>query len=232
MYKNVRHLYSFVIQIPPPYNVIRKMMMKPSSYLFVLFVFISCLAYAQDNDIPGADLPKAFKPFTVYQDKGSPNRFVPSGYMPTGECIKLDDAWRENCQEGKSCIKINYDIPCSLKGRHWAGIYWLNPADNWGDRKGGYNLTGAKKLVFWARGESGDEKIAEFRVGGVGQGREYPDSDTATIGPVMLSKQWKEYEIDLRDKDLAYISGGFAWVANVDDNPSTCIFYLDNVHFE
>ena len=90
----------------------------------------------------------------------------------------------------------------------------------------------AKKLTFWARGEAGGEKIAEFRIGGVGQGRDYPDSDTASIGPVILSKQWKEYEIDLRGKDLTYISGGFAWFANVDDNPSACTFYLDNIRFE
>jgi hypothetical protein len=204
-----------------------------ASLLLLLFLFISCMASAQDSDIPGeGHSSKIFKPFFVYQDKGSLNRFVPSGYMPTGECIKMDDAWKDNCQESKSCIKAEYDVACSLKGRHWAGIYWLNPADNWGDRKGGYNLTGAKKLIFWARGENGGERIAEFRLGGVGQGREYPDSDTASIGPVILSKQWKEYEIDLRGKDLTYISGGFAWIANVDDNPSSCTFYLNNIRYE
>lgn len=200
--------------------------------MFILFVFISLAAHAQEGDNSGQEQAKSFKPFVVYQDKGSLNRFVPSGYMPTGECLKMDDAWKDNCQEGKTCIKNIYDVDCSLKGRHWAGVYFLHPADNWGDRKGGYNLTGAKKLVFWARGEKGTEKIAEFRVGGVGQGRDYPDSDTASIGPVLLSAQWKEYEIDLRDKDLSSISGGFAWIANVDDNPSSCTFYLDHIRYE
>ena len=55
---------------------------------------------------------------------------------------------------------------------------------------------------------------------------------TASIGPVILSQQWKEYEIDLRGKDLTYISGGFAWTANVDDNPSSCTFYLGNIRYE
>ncbi len=182
--------------------------------------------------IPGEEKTKPFKPFVVYQDKGSLNRFVPSGYMPTGECIKMDDAWRDNCHENTSCIKVVYDTGCSLKSRRWAGVYWLNPADNWGDRKGGYNLTGARRLVFWARGEAGGERIAEFRLGGVGNGREYPDSDTASIGPVILSKEWKEYAIDLRDKDLTYISGGFAWIANTDDNPSSCVFYLAHIRYE
>ena len=155
------------------FPLFRKIIMKLSSSSpcsFFLFLF-SCRAHAQDSDISGEDQPKAFKPFIVYQDKGSFNRFVPSGYMPTGECIRMNDAWKDDCEEGKSCIKVQYDVTCSLKGRHWAGVYWLNPADNWGDRKGGYNLTGAKKLIFWARGENGGEKIAEFRIGGVGQGR-------------------------------------------------------------
>ena len=173
-----------------------------------------------------------FNPFVVYKDKGLPFRFTPSGYMPDGQCLTLNDVWQENCHEGKSCIKVIYDIPCSLEGRQWAGIYWLNPPDNWGDRKGGYNLTGAQRLVFWAKGEKGAEVIEEFKVGGVGSMKEYPDSDSASIGPVILMHEWREYIIDLRGKDLSYISGGFAWVANVNSNPEACTFYLDNIRFE
>ncbi len=176
--------------------------------------------------------PKPFKKFIVYQEKGSLNRFTPSGYMPDGKCIKMNDAWVQNCQEGKSCIKVEYDVPCSLNNRLWAGVYWLNPADNWGDRKGGYNLMGAKKLVFWARGENGGEQVAEFKMGGVGMNRDFPDSDSAAIGPVILSKDWREYSIDLRGRDLSYISGGFAWVASTQDNADACVFYLDDIHYE
>ena len=175
---------------------------------------------------------KPFKRFNVYQDKMSMNRYVASGYMPTGECIKMDDAWSEQCKEGKTCVKVVYDTACSAKSRGWAGVYWLNPADNWGDRKGGYNLTGAKKLVFWARGAQGGEQIAEFKFGGVGSNHSYPDSDTGGIGPVILSKDWREYSIDLHDKDLTYISGGFAWIANAQSNPDSCTFFIDDIHFE
>ena len=175
---------------------------------------------------------KPFKEFVVYRDKSGPNHFVPSGYMPDGQCLKQIDTWQENCEQGKTCIKATYDIPCSIKGRGWAGVYWLNPADNWGDRKGGFNLSGAKKLVFWARGEKGGETIAEFKIGGVGISREYPDSDTVGIGPVILSKSWKEYSIDLRGRDLTYISGGFAWVANTENNSESCTFYIDDIRYE
>ncbi|MEI8011036.1 MAG: hypothetical protein WCI27_00955 [Candidatus Omnitrophota bacterium] len=173
-----------------------------------------------------------FEPFVVYQDKISRNKYTPSGYMPTGDCLSLDDAWQHDVKEGKTCARVVYDVACSKEGRKWAGMYWQNPPDNWGTRKGGYNLTGASKLVFWAKGEMGGERIEEFRIGGLGGSQMYPDSDTAVIGPVILTKEWKEYIIDLRGKDLSYISGGFAWVTNVDANPHHCTFYLDNIRFE
>ena len=194
----------------------------------VPLVLITTFALAQFEP----ETKTVFKPFIVYQDKGSQNRYTPSGYMPNGECLAMNNAWTTDCHEGKTCIKVNYDVACSTKGRHWAGVYWLNPPDNWGDKKGGFNLTGATKLTFWARGAKGGEQIAEFKVGGIGINREFPDSDTATIGPVILTNQWRQYTIDLRDKDLSTIAGGFAWVANVDDNPQECVFFLDDIRFE
>ena len=215
-----------------------------SFFIFVisLFIFSAC-SRSSSEEMKSQDHPKdsaktvvvapaSFEPFIVYQDKGSRNRFIPSGYMPTGECLLQDDAWINNCVEGKTCIKAVYDVDCSKKGRQWAGIYWLNPADNWGSKKGGYNLTGATKLFFWAKGDKGGERIEEFKVGGVGINQDYPDSDSASIGPVILTNEWKEYAIDLRGKDLSYISGGFAWAANVEFNPESCVFYLDHIRYE
>ncbi|MBF0387919.1 MAG: hypothetical protein HQL20_08710 [Candidatus Omnitrophica bacterium] len=173
-----------------------------------------------------------FTPFIVYQDKASKNRFTPSGYMPTGECIALDDGWQYDTKEGKTSVRVVYDVACSKQNRKWVGVYWQNPADNWGDRKGGYNLSGAARLSFWAKGELGGERIEEFRVGGIGANSLYPDTDSATIGPVILTNQWKQYSIDLRGKDLTHISGGFAWVANVEANPHHCTFYLDDIRYE
>src|SRR5258708_14438189 len=78
-----------------------------------------------------------FKPFSVYTDKGSrANHYVPSGFMPDGKCIKFNDAWMEGCHSEKTCIKIEYDIACSKENLKWAGVYWLNPANNWGSQKG------------------------------------------------------------------------------------------------
>lgn len=173
----------------------------------------------------------SFQPFVVYQDKGTPkNHFVASGFMPNGKCLNMDDGWKQDCYDGSSCIKIVYDIVCSREDQKWAGIYWLNPANNWGKQKGGFNLEGAQRLTFWARGEKGGERIEEFKIGGIAG--DYPDSDMAMIGPVLLTKEWREYSIDLRGKDLSYISGGFSWSTFVDVNPQECAFYIDNIQYE
>lgn len=172
-----------------------------------------------------------FKPFYVFSDKNSrQNHYVPSGFMPNGNCITFSDIWQKNCHGGKTCIKVDYDVECSRKDQKWAGVYWLNPANNWGSRKGGFNLTGAQKMTFWAKGEKGGEQIQEFTVGGVSG--DFPDTDTAMIGPVILGTQWRQYTIDLRGKDLSNIGGGFAWTTSEDVNPEDCTFYLDDIRYE
>jgi len=61
---------------------------------------------------------------------------------------------------------------------------------------------------------------------------DFPDSDMAIIGPVILTNEWRKYTIDLRGRDLSYVSGGFSWSTNVDVNPDTCMFYLDNIQYQ
>ena len=165
-------------------------------------------------------------PFYVYKDRFSKeNNYIPSGWMGDYGDIKLNENWTQNPKEGTSCIRIEYSAKRS-QGQGWAGIYWQNPANNWGNVKGGFDLRGAKKLVFYARGEKGGE-ICEFKMGGI-RG-EYSDSDTATTGVVRLTKGWKKYTIDLKDLDLSYISGGFCCVITANDNPDGAIIYLDEI---
>ncbi len=172
-----------------------------------------------------------YVPFYVYLNKGSrENHYIPSGFMPNGKCIKFNDAWLQDCHSKKTCMKVSYDVACSREDQNWGGIYWLYPANNWGNKKGGFDLTGASKLTFWAKGLEGGEQIQEFTVGGISGN--YPDSDTAVIGPVILSDRWKKYSIDLRGKDLTSISGGFAWTTSEDVNPDACVFFLDDIKFE
>ena len=168
-------------------------------------------------------------PFYVYADGSSlDNHYTPSGYMGDYGDIIIDQNYADNPYSGSSCVKINYTAKAS-QGARWAGVYWQNPPNNWGTKDGGYDLSGATKLVFWARGEDGGERIEEFKMGGIMN--EYSDSDSAGIGPVILTGDWKQYTIDLRGKDLSYIIGGFCWATNMDVNPEGAVFYLDEVKY-
>lgn len=202
--------------------------------IFLAVFLVGCEKSTQNATTPDASMQEnasGFKSFFIYKDKAaSVNHFVPSGFMPNGKCLKFDDNWKDNCYEGSSCIKVFYDVVCSQNDQKWIGVYWLNPANNWGKQKGGFNLQGAQKLTFWAKGEKGGERIEEFKVGGIGG--DFPDSDSAVMGPVILTNQWRQYTLDLRGKDLSYMSGGFSWSTSVDVNPTSCLFYLDNIQYE
>jgi hypothetical protein len=191
---------------------------------------------AQETDVPNkpvgakTNLSGTFKLFKIYTDGSSPdNHYIPSGWMGDYGDLKYNDKYLENPHSGSSSIQIVYNGQAT-QGARWAGIYWQNPPNNWGTRPGGYDLTGAKKLTFWARGDKGGERIEEFKIGGITG--EYADSDVAGIGPVVLTKDWQQYTIDLEGKDLSSISGGFCWATNLDVNPEGATFYLDDIRYE
>lgn len=169
--------------------------------------------------------------FYIYSDEGDPyNHYVESGWMGDYGDIGYDAGDTTTPYQGTTAIRIAYSAAAS-QGQGWAGIYWQHPAYNWGDRTGGFDLTGAARLTFWARGELGGEKV-QFLVGGLSG--PYPDSlqPAGTTGVVTLSNTWQQYSIDLTGADLSRIAGGFAWTATQDDNPGGATFYLDEIRFE
>ena len=169
-------------------------------------------------------------PFYVFADSRSiNNHYIPSGWMGDYGDIKYDGASKEDPYLGDTCTKIIY-TGLGAQGARWAGIYWQNPANNWGTVDAGFDLSKATKLTFWAKGAKGGERIEEFKVGG--SMGEFSDSDSASIGPVILNKEWTQYSIDLKGKDMSYIIGGFCWATNVDVNPEGATFYLDEIKFE
>jgi len=127
------------------------------------------------------------------------------------------------------CLRVTYKAS-GPKG--WAGIYWQDPPNNWGDVPGraGYDLRGATRLTFWGKGEGGGERVHEFRVGGI-VGR-YPDSDVATLSNIRLTREWKQYTIDLSKKDLRHIIAGFGLFVNKAENSGGATIYLDDILFE
>jgi hypothetical protein len=176
------------------------------------------------------DLPyRTFRTFYVFADEeDARNHYNPSGWLGDYDAIRRL-SWEDNPHSGKNCLRFRYTGQ-TPQGAGWVGVYWQNPVNNWGDVKGGFDLTGARKLSFWARGEKGGETIVRFGIGGITG--EHPDTVKAEIGPIVLTKNWREYVIDLTGRDLSYISGGFYWMTDKNSNPDGVIMYLDEIKYE
>ncbi len=174
--------------------------------------------------------PDTSIPTPAFAHVNVPDVFSPSGWMGDWGDIVLDDAFTNNYHSEPTCIKIIYSAVRS-QGKGWAGIYWLYPDKNWGDRPEGQDLTGVTALTFWARGEKGGEK-AEFKVGGI-TGK-YLDSiqPPVSTGIVVLSDRYQQYTINLAGKKLSHVIGGFCWVTSKSQNPYGCIIYLDDIKYE
>ena len=192
--------------------------------------YIDDIKFEADANLKPESKKQEMMPFYIYSDRSSAkNHFIPSGWMGDYGDIKYEGASKEDPYLGDSSIKVTYSGK-KTQGSGWAGIFWQNPANNWGNVDAGYDLSKAASLTFWAKGAKGGERIEEIKVGGI-MG-EFSDSDSAVIGPVILNKEWTKYTIDLKGKDMSYIIGGFCWSANVDNNPEGAIFYLDEIKFE
>ena len=167
-------------------------------------------------------------PFYVFNNAIFPpvKNFAMSGYMGDISDIKVTGSYSNLHQVGFPALKISYS---GSGGMGWAGATWQNPANNWGEFDGGYNLSAAKKISFWVRGEKGGE-IVEFKLGGTASN--YPDSDNLSTGDLTLSDKWQQYELDLTSSELFYISAGFGFVCKRDLNPNGCTFYLDDIKYD
>ncbi len=167
-------------------------------------------------------------PFYVFNNTIYPpvKNFAPSGYMADVPDIKLTGSYKVVKHEGYPALKVTF---LALGPSGWAGLMWQNPPNNWGDLDGGYNLSKATKLTFWAKGEQGGE-IVEFKIGGTLSN--YPDSANISTGEITLSDEWTKYTLDLSDAEIHYVSAGFGMVLKQDTSPEGCIFYLDDIKYE
>ena len=178
--------------------------------------------------ISGAARQAAAMPFFVYNNGLVPpvRNFAPSGYMGDVSDLRVMGGYTNLHQEGVACLKVSYAAGGEMG---WAGMVWQNPANNWGEIDGGYNLSQAKRLTFWARGEKGGE-VVEFKLGGMAS--QHPDSDSVSTGDVVLKNEWTEYTLDLKAANLMYISAGFGFVLKQEPNSGGCTFYLDDVRYD
>src|SRR5439155_592776 len=127
--------------------------------------------------------------------------------------VSIDEAWTQNCHRGATCIRNSFSV---VDLAYWGGWYFDNgvlsngerqPACNWGQfANAGVDLRGAERLTFWARGDTGGEKV-DFLAGGIGRDAmtgkpiaPHPDSfpRTPPFGhTTTLTNEWQQYGIDL-----------------------------------
>ncbi len=178
---------------------------------------------------PAQAVTAASCPFYIYKDWGAEvNHFVPEGWMGDTQDIKLDDNYKLD-PEHPTVIQITYKPSGDMQ---WAGVYWWDPPGSFfGSKDGGFDLSCATKLTFWARGENGGEK-AEFKAGGIAGTFRDSLQPALSSGPITLTNSWVQYTIGLSGKDLSHVIGGFVWVTNKPQNPNGAVIYMDDILYE
>jgi len=165
---------------------------------------------------------------TVIYTEPEFSTYSPSGRMGDVRDLRVNNDFPYHPHAGHSSLRIDYQ---PAGPQHWAGLYFLYPdypEPNWGKYRG-RNLTGATKLTFWAR--SNHQTSAEFFIGGVSS-PQFPYSDSLrkrSTGPVIITPDWKRFEIDLRGADLSSVIGGFGWSTNLFPDSKSRTLFLDDV---
>ncbi|MFH1505024.1 MAG: hypothetical protein ABIH08_06545, partial [Candidatus Omnitrophota bacterium] len=175
--------------------------------------------------------------FCIYSDKNSPkNHFVPSGWMGDYGDLKFNDQSTKEFFSGATAIELTYTAQKS-QNKGWAGVYWQSAQNNWGSKDSGFDLSGFNKLVFMAKGKKGGEVITKVKVGGIiknvitDEPLIFADSLDIEYGPIRLTTDWRQYYINLVEKDLSYINGGFALIFNTDQSEGEQTIYLDDIAY-
>ncbi len=167
-------------------------------------------------------VPKVELPFYVYKN-GDVKSYSPSAYMGNHKKMKVDLEYTEKLGDRRTCLKLSYHQPYD-----WFGLGLVNPANDWGDILGGYDISGAKKFSFWAKANKKDVR-ATIGFGLIGKDKKYPDTAKKSK-EVKLTTKWKKYSFNIKKLDLSCIRSGLTIFSS--GNGEVVEIFLDDVVFE
>jgi hypothetical protein len=167
-------------------------------------------------------VPRAELPFYVYREE-SELPYTPSGYMGNYEAIQVDLGHTEEVYAGSTAVEISYQAR-----EDWYGVAFVDPANDWGDILGGYDLRGARRLRFWAK-TSEANLTATVGFGLIGADKPYPDTGKKSV-EINLTDEWQQFTIKTRKADLSCIRSGFVIFSSGNGFPHA--IYLDEIVFE
>lgn len=200
--------------------------MKRFFYIYLVFLLFIRIGFCTDNNNISSIKVTKF-PFYIYSSQYHHLHYSLSGFA--GDILDVKNFRVLEPIFGKSCLKIEYTPVYKLNRVGWVQLYWQYPSNNWADHEeGGFDLSEAKYLFFYSKGEQGNEQI-EFKVGGI-RG-EFGDSSDITTSLISLSKEWTLYMINLEGYDLSNVIGGFGAHIHAHLNPKGITFYLNDIYY-
>jgi len=170
------------------------------------------------------EAPQMLLPYQIVGGKAAPkHKYYPTGWMGNTVAMELNESFSEDPLSDDKHLRFQYKAKDG-----WGGIVWQHPPNDWGDKPGGFNLSGAKKLSFRAKGEQGGEVIT-ISMGIIGRDKPHYDSAKAEQ-KFTLTNDWKTYSLDLSNKDLSRIKSGFCIVTAGQGKPFA--IQIDDVKYE
>ncbi|GAA4894028.1 hypothetical protein GCM10023311_18370 [Flaviramulus aquimarinus] len=212
----------YLIQVPKEDGPIKIYVNVKDTYNNVGIASTSVVASDKDAKNRTYLVPKARLPFYVYKD-GDDLPYFPSAYMGNYKAISVDTHSKNDVYSGSASLKISYN-----QVYDWYGLGLVDPANDWGDILGGYDISEATTFSFWAKA-SNRNVTAKIGFGLIGKDKPYPDSAKKTI-EVKLTTKWKKYTIKTKNLDLSCIRSGLVIFSS--GNRVEHQIYFDDVVFE
>ncbi len=167
-------------------------------------------------------VPKVSLPFYVYKD-GENDPYAATAFMGNYKAMTVDTQHKSIVHSGHAALKISY------KQEHdWYGLGVVDPANDWGEILGGYDVSGAKKFTFWAKA-SKKNVVATIGFGLIGKDKPFPDTAKKSV-EIKLTTKWKKYVISTKKLDLSCIRSGLTIFSS--SFRSGQDIFIDDVVFE